>query len=199
MHVLWYSPGKPKEPRDKCFVPNARRNYLVSLQMLPSGWQVLLWTKPLSPAVRSHEQNKTLLHSFVLFVKVPGFLSILNLATQWDLGSRTFVLEWWWRNLPRYRLIKHTVLAKYFCHLMPKFQETILNLSLNGEFQKNGWKKEVSIKIMRLEPPFWRASSIPHLDPLMPLPLFLLYFTQQQAKLSEHSKHLHTWVLLLPH
>lgn len=30
--------------------------------------------------VWSHEQNKSLLHSFVLFVKVPGILSILSLA-----------------------------------------------------------------------------------------------------------------------
>lgn len=142
MHVLWCSPGKLKESCDNCFVPNPRRNYLASLQMLPSGWQVPLQTKPLSSAVRSHEQNKPLLHAFVLFVKVPGFLSILNLAPQWDPVSRTFVLEWWWRNLPRYRLIKHTILAKCFCHLMPNFQETTLNLSLNREFQKNGWKKK---------------------------------------------------------
>lgn len=70
--------------------------------------------------VWSHEQNKPLLHSFVLFVKVPSFLSILNLATQWVPVSKTFVLERWWRNLPRYRLIKHIILAKYFCHLLTK-------------------------------------------------------------------------------
>lgn len=44
-------------------------------------------------------------------------------------------------NLPRHRLIKHTILAKYFCHLTPNFREITLNLSLNREFQKNGWKK----------------------------------------------------------
>lgn len=71
-HMLWYSPGKPKELHENCFVPNPRGNYLASPQMLSSAWQVLLQTKTLSSAVDmvatvSGHMNKTSLFCTLLY------------------------------------------------------------------------------------------------------------------------------------